>query len=333
MMHKTSNKRLALAVILGLLLGDAQAAAPLTDNKVIQSVMRKLIKNKTYSKTEITAIMQKTRRLPEVVERMKKPAESLPWHRYEQIFMKPDRIEQGAQFFKQHREALERAEKQFGVEKEIIVAIIGVETKYGSSRGGYRVIDALATLAADYPRRSAFFTKELEKFLLLVKKENIDPLEAEGSYAGAIGYPQFMPSSYLAYAVDFDGDGKRDLINSPTDAIGSVANYLRRHGWKINQPVIIEASVTGKRYRNLLKRNLKPVTSISQYRKYGVNTKAGIEQSSKTALFELDNPDSMEYWLAFTNFYAITRYNTSKLYAMAVYQLSQAVRQAVSNTK
>ncbi len=181
----------------------------------------------------------------DIIAAISRPAESKPWYKYRPIFLTPERIRQGAEFMAANAETLTRAEAAYGIPPEIVTAIIGVETFYGRQAGGYRVIDALATLAFDYPPRSTYFLSELEQYLLLTREEEIDPLTIKGSYAGAMGKPQFMPSSYRNFAVDFDGDSKRDLWNNTEDAIGSVARYLGEHGWEPHQPVTSLASVEG----------------------------------------------------------------------------------------
>ncbi len=203
-----------------------------------------------------------------------------------------------------------------------------METRYGSNTGRHRVIDALSTLAFDYPPRSSFFTGELEQFLLLAREEDIDLLETTGSYAGAMGYGQFIPSSYRHYAVDFDQDGKRDLWNSPQDIIGSVANYFREHGWQQGQPVATLAEVTGDDHGRILELGYKPSTVLDALRREGITPRQQLPDSLPAALIKFEQQEGPEYWLGFNNFYVITRYNRSPLYAMAVYQLSEEIRAA-----
>ena len=260
----------------------------------------------------------------DILDAIARPAEGKPWHEYRPIFVTDSRIKEGVAFWREHREVLARAEREYGVPAAIITAIIGVETRYGRYRGKYRVMDALATLGFDYPPRSTFFRSELEQFLLLSREEGFKPFAITGSYAGAMGTPQFISSSYRAYAVDFDGDGVRDLLNNTTDAIGSVANYLARHGWRrggaIAHPV---ARVTTQTLPE--RPPLKPDTTVSQWRRQGVEIDAAEDAGALAALIALDNRQGREYWLGMQNFYAITRYNHSPLYAMAVYQLGQAI--------
>jgi membrane-bound lytic murein transglycosylase B len=211
------------------------------------------------------------------------------------------------------------------VPAEIIIAIIGVETRYGQHAGRYRVIDSLSTLAFDYPPRSKFFRSELKQYLLMTRDENVDPLSLYGSYAGAMGQPQFISSSYRRYAIDFDGDGKRDIWQNSADAIGSVANYLSIHGWQRGQPVT--AQLTDKPGdASLLNRSLEPYVKVAELTKEGLKLPLALPDNEDVTLMSLEGAKGDEYWLGMNNFYVITRYNHSALYAMAVYQLSQAIR-------
>lgn len=263
-----------------------------------------------------------------VLQAISKPAESLPWYQYRNIFLKEKRIRQGATFWDTHTDELREAERVYGVAPQIIVAIIGVETYYGQQQGKDRIIDALATLAFHYPKRAAFFRRELEQFLLLGREQNIDILILKGSYAGAMGIPQFISSSYRNYAVDFNFDGKKDLWNDPADAIGSVANYLHRHGWRRDEKVTFPLENGNEQFSVLANGGLKPHITVGAINKLGVPTqKHGIAENALLTMIELESEDETEYWLGLQNFYAITRYNHSALYAMAVYQLSQAIKQ------
>ena len=278
-----------------------------------------------FDPAEIQSLLAKAQVLDSVLEAISRPAEGKAWHEYREIFIKPIRIERGADFFAENREALERAEKEFGVPPEIIVAIIGVETLYGEHTGRYRVLDSLATLGFRYPRRAKFFSTELEHFLLLAREEGLDPLGVTGSYAGAMGIPQFISSSYRSYAIDFDNDEVRNLLSSVEDAIGSVANYLKRHGWRRGDLITVPTSVQGDEYRVLLELGLEPQTMIADMKRNGVVVYGALADDKKAALLELELRDGVEHWIGLDNFYAITRYNHSALYAMAVFQLSQAI--------
>lgn len=260
-----------------------------------------------------------------IVDAISRPAERKPWYQYRPIFVTPDRARGGVEFWEANEELLARAEQTYGVPPEIIVAIIGVETRYGKHTGRYPVLDALATLAFGYPKRAAFFRKQLEHFLLLTLEENIQPVDAKGSYAGAMGKPQFIPSSYRSYAVDFDGDGQRDLWNSNADVIGSVGAYFQRHGWQQNRPIVTIAAGAGSRHDRLTEAGLKPSLPIEELRKEGIGTEIPLNPSTLASLVKLENENGPEYWIGLNNFYVITRYNHSHLYAMAVYQLSREI--------
>ncbi|MDH3526086.1 MAG: lytic murein transglycosylase B [Gammaproteobacteria bacterium] len=282
-----------------------------------------------FSRAELTAIFSQAQRREDILELMRRPAEKqLAWHEYRKIFLTQSRIDGGIAYWNQHADILSKAERELGVDAQIIVAIIGVETRYGGNTGSHRVLDALATLAFDYPPRSKFFRGELEQYLVLAHEENIDLLSTKGSYAGAMGYGQFIPSSYRHYAVDFDQDGKRDLWNSPMDIIGSVANYIHEHGWELGATVTLPASVSGDGYNAVLKQGLKPHTAMKQLQQAGITPATPLPDKTLAALITLENKDGPGYWLALNNFYVITRYNRSPLYAMAVYQLSEEIRQA-----
>jgi membrane-bound lytic murein transglycosylase B len=257
---------------------------------------------------------------------MSHPAEAKPWYEYRKIFLTEGRADAGVAFWREHVVALERAASEYGVDPEIIVAIIGVETFYGQRTGKYRVINALATLGFDYPPRAVFFRKELAQYLLLARDEGWDMLDPLGSYAGAMGMGQFIPSSYRMYAVDFSGDGKRDLWNS-VDAIGSVANYFRRHGWALGEGVATRAAdgqtddvIEG------LKTDPKPSYDRGVLSRQGLLPEAMPEGEGPFSVIALEAEEGMEYWIGQNNFYVITRYNRSPLYAMAVYQLSQEIK-------
>ena len=270
-----------------------------------------------------------------IVDAMNRPAESKTWAQYRPIFMTPKRIATGVEFWNDHADDLERISQKYNVSPAIIVAIVGVETFYGQRMGTYRIIDALATLGFDYPKRGAFFRDQLADFFTLAAKEHLDLNDALGSYAGAMGMPQFIPSSYLDLAVDGDGDGRCDLWHSDADVFASVAHYFSEHGWTLGAPVGFpidvnkqqEAAVADKLNTG---RDLKPKITIGELRSLGVALPKDLylPKDEKVMLFTLTGPDKVEYWVGLDNFYVITRYNHSTLYAMAVWQLSQAVQAA-----
>jgi len=233
-------------------------------------------------------------------------------------------------FWNQNQLALDRAARVYGVPPEVIIAIIGVETKYGSSQGRFRTLDTLATLAFDYPARSAFFRKELMEYLRLVREEKLDPLNTWGSYAGALGYPQFMPSNWRTLAVDFDGDGHRDLINDPVDAIGSVGNYFKSMGWQPGEPAALRAHIISQDYDSAINKDLTINSTLGEIARKGlIPRESGSYLATMPAsAIRLQGDDGAEFWLGLNNFYVITRYNHSALYAMAVWQLSQQIKVA-----
>jgi len=264
----------------------------------------------------------------EIIDAITRPAEAMPWHRYRNIFMTEERIADGVSFKQTHAETLQRAEAEFGVEPAIITAIIGVETFYGRYRGRHRVIDALRTLGFSYPPRQDFFRRELEAFLLLSAEEGFDPATATGSYAGAMGVPQFISSSYRAYAVDFSNTGRRDLFSDMADVIGSVANYFAEHRWQANAPITVPVTVQGETWQRYLPRALKPSHTVGELRAAGVVIPDFLDDEKPARLLELQGESEAEYWVTLENFYAITRYNHSPLYAMAVFQLAEAINEA-----
>jgi membrane-bound lytic murein transglycosylase B len=279
--------------------------------------------------------------LPNVPRLMLPPAKGTAknWGAYRDRFVEPVRIRAGVRFWQQHQGALERAEREYGVPAEIIVGIIGVETLYGQQMGNFRVMDALATLAFDFPsahprasERTEFFRRELEQFLSFTNRSNIDPFEPRGSYAGAMGLGQFMPSSWVRYAIDFDGDGKVDLFKSPADAIGSVANYFRGHGWTPGMATHfgVEFNAATLQLDELLAPDILPTFSTTSMQAKGaVLDAAGAQHPGPLALVELQNGgDAPSYVAGTENFYAITRYNWSSYYAMAVIELGREVAAA-----
>jgi membrane-bound lytic murein transglycosylase B len=301
---------------------------PLDNRPDVQAFIRQMASQHRFNPDQLRATFSRARTQPSIIAAMSKPAEAKPWHAYRPIFLNEKRIEGGVAFWQANAAALTKAEQVYGVPPEYVVAIIGVETQYGGNMGKYRVFEALATLAFDYPRRAAYFSKELENFLLLTRTEGIDPLVPRGSYAGAMGYGQFMPSSFRTYAVDFDGDGHRDLWRNQRDAIGSVAHYFNKNGWRSGQPVATPARVSGSRYSGLISRQVsQPQHSVASLRAQGIMPQERISDSQAAMLLELQGRDGPEYWLGFENFYVITRYNRSQLYALAVYQLAQAIRE------
>ncbi len=275
--------------------------------------------------------MQGVKQQKTALEAIARPAEGvLEWKDYRKIFITDKRINKGVEFWRENVELLNRAEKKYGVPPEYIVAIIGVETYYGKHAGNYPVLDALTTLGFDYPPRAKFFRKQLKHYILMAHEEKLDPRKLTGSYAGAMGMPQFIPSSFRSYAVDFDGNGVRDFWNSSADPIGSVANYFSRHGWKQGKPVISPATVPAS--KNIGDKKMKPHKKVSEFRKMGVKTSSHFVDSDLATLLKLQGDKGDEYWMGLHNFYVITRYNHSPMYALAVHQLSQAVAEKYHRT-
>ncbi|WP_376695655.1 lytic murein transglycosylase B [Wenzhouxiangella sp. EGI_FJ10305] len=261
-----------------------------------------------------------------IIDAITRPAEGKPWHEYRKIFITPTRVSSGVEFWRANADLLAEISDRFGVPTEVMVAIVGVETSYGLNTGSYRVIDALATLGFYYPKRGEFFADELGQFLRLAEEESLPVTEIRGSYAGAMGVGQFIPSSYRAYAVDMDETGKRDLWRSLPDAMGSVANYLATHGWRADEPIALPAELSGEPPQKDF--SLKPAHTLDELATMGVQFDAGdLPGDTEATLIELEQAEGQEYWVGLNNFYVITRYNRSPLYAMAVTQLAGEIRE------
>lgn len=309
----------------------SSSAVPYVERKDVQAFIHTLVKEHKLDKAWVTEVLTSAQRKDNILEAISRPAEKkLNWGRYRAIFLGEKRIQSGVAFWQQYEEVLNAVSKRYQVEPEIIVAIIGVETFYGRLAGKYRVVDALATLGFDYPPRGKFFAKQLAQFLLLAKEQQLDPLALKGSYAGAMGWGQFIPSSYRSYAVDFDGDKVADIWNNPADAIASVANYFQRHKWVMGQPVAEQITPAAGANKNYVNRDRKPKASLAELKKAGFYGDLKPEPAQAMVL-ELESKQGLQTWLAYPNFYAITRYNHSNLYAMAVYQLSQAIKASKQN--
>lgn len=323
---------LATGLIVAVSATACSANPHFADRSEVQEFIVDVAARHDFSTEELTELFRKAAFRQDILDAMSRPAERRPWHEYRPIFITGKRISDGVEFRHAHREILARAEETFGVPPEIVTAIIGVETSYGRSAGRHRVLDSLATLAFDYPRRAEFFRSELEAYLVLSREERFDPLSIKGSYAGAMGKPQFIPSSYRSYAVDFDGDDRRDLLGNVADAIGSVANYLKMHGWKPGAPVASRAIVTGEGWRELAQNGIRPHTPVDRLADAGVRAEDPLPGDALATLVELEAGDGVEVWVALDNFYVITRYNRSALYAMAVYQLADEIARRYHET-
>ena len=299
---------------------------PYIERERVREFIRDVSKRNGLNQNTVAGWFQNLEPQRNILKAISTPAEhTLTWREYRPIFLGDERINAGKKFLKTYADTLQRAEDVYGVPTEIIAAIIGVETFYGKHTGKHGALESLATLAFDYPPRSKFFSEELEAFLILSSEEGWDPLERKGSYAAAMGFPQFISSSYRAYAVDFDGDGKRDLINSVEDAIGSVGNYLAVHGWKSGEPIASRWKTTtsnAAEVAKLKRKSLKPKISVQTVLDLGFDV-AGTEPVS---VMPLNGKNGTETWVGYKNFYVITRYNHSRLYAMAVMQLAQQLK-------
>ncbi len=320
-------------LVIALLLNTSlvQANTSSLGNKVlINNFIHEMVKKYHFNTDKLKKLFAQTHLHQNILDAIARPAENKPWSEYRPIFLTRGRLLDGLKFWHKNEASLRRARKTFGIPEEIIVAIIGIETRYGKHAGNYPVIDALATLAFAYPPRSPFFRKELQEYLLMSREEGLDPLQQKGSYAGAMGMPQFMPSSFRQYAIDFNGDGRRDLWRNPADVIGSVANYFQKHHWRKDQPIANRVSVNGNAYKTLLGTDgqhlLKPHLSQQTLRTHGINLPKGLPAGMKGSLIELEGKEGPEQWVIWPNFYVISRYNHSVLYSMSVFQLSQQLR-------
>lgn len=317
--------RIFIPLYLMLALSGALAA----DLPGIPEFIDEMVVKHRFKREELVQVFQEAQYRQDVIDAMNMPSTLKPWLEYRAAFINAKRIDGGIKFWKKNTEALERAEKLYGVPQEIIIAIIGVETLYGRNAGNYRTLDALTTLTFDYPRRKVFFRSELEQYLLLAREQSFDLLSIRASYAGALGIPQFMPSSYRKNAVDFNGDGRIDLLNDAEDAIGSVANYLRQYGWKPGEPVAVLAQIEDVARPN----DIGAARSLVAWAELGVTQQNSIVQHKVgeglyAYLLDFTLPDGKEYWFGFNNFAVITTYNNSSYYAMSVFQLAVELRKS-----
>ena len=322
------NYRRRFAACCGLLVLAAPAIADdaYSRRPDVRDYVAALARDHDFKPNELTALLGEAERKQSILDAISRPAErTLQWHEYRKIFLQDDRIDGGVAFWRENAEALQRAEARFGVAPQYIVAIIGVETRYGKHMGKYRVLDALATLGFDYPPRAEFFRRELTEYLLMTREEGMDPRDQLGSYAGAMGFGQFISSSFRAYAVDFDGDGQRDILRNKTDAIGSVANYFKRHGWRGDDQVIVPVALQDPAAAQLANKGESLRHTVAELRARGVVVPC-VADSARAALFRMEAKAGTQYWVGLNDFYAITRYNHSSMYALAVHQLAQAIK-------
>ncbi len=304
----------------------SQAAPLFHEREDVRQFIDEMVREQKMERAYLEKLFKQIEPRERIVKIMNRPAEKrMEWDRYRDIFITDARIKQGVEFWKKNAKLLQAASEKYGVPPEVIVSIIGVETYYGRQSGGFRVVDSLATLGFNYPRRAKFFQKELKELLILSREQGFDPLTLTGSYAGAMGIPQFMPSSFRVYAVDFSGNGRSDIWNDPADAIGSVANYLSVHGWEAGKPVASRASVKGD-FQKGLTDGPSPKQTVGALEKTGWKSRNILAPGAKATGLRFNGKEGAEYWITLKNFYVITRYNRSNLYAMAVYQLGQEVK-------
>lgn len=299
-----------------------------TKRKDVQQFIQNMVEQYHFNPKELRATFNQVKLQPQIIASMEKPYEKKNWTIYKDLFLTAKRLQGGLNYWNANQATLAKASKRYGVPPEIIVAILGVETSYGERQGEYKVLDALATLAFNYPKRSPFFTKELKEYLLLCREHGVPATKYMGSYAGAIGQPQFMPSSYRNYAVDFKNKGKRDLVSNNEDAIASVANYFHQHGWRTNEGIAQHAQLKGWRVKYLRMNPRHANYNYKQLEMAGVKpVTAAYHHPNRAGVIELMTDSGKEYWLAYPNFFVITRYNSSPQYALVVYLLSQQLKQ------
>lgn len=301
----------------------------------VKAFMAEMARKHNFVESELSFLFARARFYPAIVELITPPVNPRvrSWQAYRSRFLDQVRIEGGVALWRKYEKELARAEQEFGVPAEIIVAIMGVETVYGRNTGSWRVIDALTTLSFDYPKRAEFFRSELENYLLFVREHDIDVFSVRGSYAGAIGIPQFMPGSWRRYAVDYDGNGKINLRESFIDSIGSIGNFLKGHGWVAGGPIAFPARLDGDAWKPLLDKDILPHTLLADLGKFGITSETLVAQrlpaDTRFTLVDLVTPDAAtEYWIGLQNFYVITRYNRSSFYAMSVMQLADEIKKA-----
>lgn len=313
------------------LLGASTAWADYSQHPLADGFVQDMVSKHGFTADEVRSLLKQAEKRQSILDAIARPAEKTKtWKDYRPIFIQPLRVTNGVTFWQTHQAALAKAEINYGVPAEIIVAIIGVETNYGKNTGSYFVLDALSTLAFDYPARAPFFRAELEHYLLLTREHQQNPAQFKGSYAGAMGFGQFMPSSYRNFAVDFTGDGFADIWNNPTDAIGSVANYFVKHGWQEGKTVVVPAHLTAPRESITFNNIVPPAVTVRDWKKQGVVPNIKMPTKTPAIAIEFDGAKGLEYWFGLQNFYTITRYNRSPMYAMAVYQLSLEIKAAKS---
>ncbi len=293
----------------------------------VRAYIDEIVEQYAFERDAIERLIGAANKQTLAIKTLDKPAEAKPWHEYRDIFLTPERISKGIIFWHKNDALIKKAAEHYQVPPEIIVSLIGVETFYGTITGKFPILDTLVTLGFDYPRRSDFFRGELTQFLLLCREENFECQKIKGSHGGAMGVGQFISSSYRAYAVDFDDDGARDLWNSPADIMGSIANYIARHGWAPDAPITERVDLEGAQLDKLLNKKLTPWLSLTDLSHYGITSHDFRPQEDTFSLIGMQAKEGhIDVWAGYHNFYVISRYNHSRRYAMAVYQLSREIR-------
>ncbi|HEY7379013.1 MAG TPA: lytic murein transglycosylase B [Steroidobacteraceae bacterium] len=323
---RAAFRALISALMLVTVVGADEPAPFDTARPTVQAFIERMRAQHDFSADELTQLFAQAKTQQSILDAMSKPAErTLLWYEYRARFVTEQRITDGAQFWSEHRELLDETAKQYGVAPQYLVAVLGVETSYGRIMGRYRVLDALSTLAFDYPARSAYFANQLEQFLLLAREESLDALVPVGSYAGAMGAPQFMPGSLRKYAIDADGDGKRDLWSDWADILASVGNYFRVHGWQPGGAVLTDVEIDQEHAHDLDSRPLALEETVGSLKEKGVRFHETLADDAPAMLIAADEADGVRFRVGLNNFYVITRYNRSPLYAMAVHELANRV--------
>lgn len=323
--HKKSLTCILMLVLSAVFHVQAHETHETHDSAVVEFIQEMVTKH-DFSEQELMILMGDAVKKDGILNAFDKPATSKPWSFFRKLYVTDWREKEGVKFWEKHLQTLTRAEDEFGIPQEIITALIGIETNYGTYTGEFRIVDAFYTLGFYGKRRNKYFLKEFEEFLILARENNIEPDAIKGSFAGAIGIAQFMPSSYREYAIDFDGDGKADLENSVADAIGSASNYLKRHGWQRDEPIVFPVSAKNASALAEMAGKSKPNRTYSEIKEAGVQESFELGDDKSVGLFKLEGDGGTEFWMSLKNFYVITRYNPSNNYALAMVQLSQKIK-------
>ncbi|MBU0455329.1 MAG: lytic murein transglycosylase B [Pseudomonadota bacterium] len=310
----------------------ATPTQPFGERKDVQAFIQQMVARDHFDREKLTSLFNTVKPRPKIYIKLDHPKEAEPWFQYKQIFLNKQRIEDGVAFWHQHKKTLEKAEKMYGVPPQIIVSIIGIESDFGTQLGTFKVLDSLSDIAFNYPKRTRFFRSELRDFLLFCRRWKLDPTIVLGSYAGAIGEAQFMPSSMLAYAIKFDHKKDTSILNDQDDVIGSIANFLNHYGWIAGQPMMMRAKISKTQKLKIKANQHEPTFSMEQLKKNGITPLETLPKNSLFGLLELQEKSGNEYWIGLNNFYVTTRYNSHLLYVVATYQLSQAMEKEYRRT-